>query len=57
MLVDEDVGGLDVAMEDFVLVEVVKAEEDLDEPVHDDLLLEGLFPFLLGFDVVGQVAD
>jgi hypothetical protein len=38
LVIDEDVLGFDVAVDDLVVVEVVQALDKLDEPVHDKFL-------------------
>lgn len=56
-LIDEYIVGLDVAMYDLVLMQVLQSQRHLDEEVHDERLFEVLLLLLPALDVDGEVAD
>ena len=56
VLGEEDVGGLEVPVEDVLGMENPDPEEQLREPVADDLFVEALVVALEVLDVGGQVA-
>ena len=43
-------------MEDFALVDVLKGEAELDEPLHNDLFREMLILLTHLLNVIGQIA-
>jgi hypothetical protein len=56
VFVDEDVLGFDVAVNDFVGVEILDTLDQLDEPVHDELLLQEFVVLLELPDVHREVS-
>lgn len=56
-LIDEYVMGLDVAVDDLVLVQVLQSQCHLDEEVHDEGLFEVLLLLLSALYVDREVAD
>ena len=54
--VEEHVLGLEVPVQDLVVVDVFEAQRDLHEPLEDDRLLEKLVLLSAGFDDREQVA-